>query len=81
MGEKTGQLKRRREHVGDPSFQKSQKTEVADQSGDRVQTEPAPKRARVDAHRSLFVRSLPPSATDETLTDFFSQHYPGMQVI
>ncbi|KAL2682555.1 hypothetical protein Neosp_007007 [[Neocosmospora] mangrovei] len=34
------------------------------------------KRARVEERRSLFVRSLPPSATNETLTDFFSQHYP-----
>ncbi|KAM0428243.1 hypothetical protein ACHAPT_007144 [Fusarium lateritium] len=34
------------------------------------------KRARVEERRSLFVRSLPPGATSETLTDFFSQHYP-----
>ncbi|KAF3012141.1 RNA recognition motif-containing protein [Neopestalotiopsis sp. 37M] len=41
-----------------------------------AQTEPSSKRARVEAGRSLFVRSLPPSATDETLTDFFSEHFP-----
>lgn len=35
-----------------------------------------PKKARVDNKRSLFVRSLPPAATNETLTDFFSQHFP-----
>ncbi|KAK4165417.1 putative nucleolar protein [Cladorrhinum sp. PSN259] len=34
------------------------------------------KKARVDSNRSLFVRSLPPNATSESLTDFFSQHYP-----
>ncbi|KAF4446050.1 hypothetical protein F53441_10274 [Fusarium austroafricanum] len=34
------------------------------------------KRARVEERRSLFVRSLPPGATSESLTDFFSQHYP-----
>ncbi|KAF4963985.1 hypothetical protein FSARC_8054 [Fusarium sarcochroum] len=34
------------------------------------------KRARVEERRSLFVRSLPPGATSETLTDYFSQHYP-----
>jgi nucleolar protein 4 len=42
----------------------------------RAQTEPSTKRARIEAGRSLFVRSLPPSATDETLTDFFSEHFP-----
>ncbi|PCD35808.1 hypothetical protein AU210_008366 [Fusarium oxysporum f. sp. radicis-cucumerinum] len=36
----------------------------------------ASKRARVEERRSLFVRSLPPGATSESLTDFFSQHYP-----
>ncbi|KAJ4232083.1 RNA recognition motif-containing protein [Fusarium solani] len=39
------------------------------------------KRARVEERRSLFVRSLPPSATSETLTDFFSQHYPVKHAI
>jgi len=34
------------------------------------------KRQRVVANRSLFIRSLPPSATDESLTEFVSQHYP-----
>ncbi|KAK0748828.1 hypothetical protein B0T21DRAFT_357350 [Apiosordaria backusii] len=37
---------------------------------------PPSKKARVDKNRSLFVRSLPPSATSESLTDFFSQYYP-----
>ncbi|KAF4582887.1 RNA recognition motif containing protein [Ophiocordyceps camponoti-floridani] len=35
-----------------------------------------PKKARVDEKRSLFVRSLPPSATNESLADFFAQHFP-----
>ncbi|KAL7626030.1 RNA recognition motif-containing protein [Parahypoxylon ruwenzoriense] len=38
--------------------------------------EPPTKKARVEASRSLFVRSLPPSATAEALTEFFSQHFP-----
>ncbi|KAI0544333.1 hypothetical protein F4679DRAFT_565502 [Xylaria curta] len=33
------------------------------------------KKARVD-NRSLFVRGLAPHTTTETLTDFFSQHFP-----
>ncbi|CAI4211449.1 unnamed protein product [Parascedosporium putredinis] len=34
------------------------------------------KKQRVEGRRSLFVRSLPPSATNESLTEFFSQHFP-----
>ncbi|KAL2128576.1 hypothetical protein VTI74DRAFT_9001 [Chaetomium olivicolor] len=37
---------------------------------------PPSKKARVESHRQLFVRSLPPTATSESLTEFFSQHYP-----
>ncbi|RDA87301.1 hypothetical protein CP532_1320 [Ophiocordyceps camponoti-leonardi (nom. inval.)] len=47
--------------------------DVQDQGAD---TERKPKKARVDEKRSLFVRSLPPSATNETLADFFAQHFP-----
>jgi nucleolar protein 4 len=36
--------------------------------------EPASKRPKTS--RSLFVRSLPQGATNETLTEFFSQHFP-----
>ena len=39
-------------------------------------SKPPSKKARVDSQRSLFIRSLPPSATSESLTEFFSQHYP-----
>jgi nucleolar protein 4 len=34
------------------------------------------KKARTDNSRSLFVRSLAPHTTTETLTNFFSQHFP-----
>lgn len=37
---------------------------------------PRPKRARTETNKSLFVRSLPATATSESLTEFFSQHYP-----
>ncbi|KAK8022013.1 RNA-binding protein [Apiospora rasikravindrae] len=39
-------------------------------------TERATKRPRVEENRTLFVRSLPPSATDESLTEFFSNYFP-----
>ncbi|KAH0490323.1 hypothetical protein TgHK011_001799 [Trichoderma gracile] len=35
-----------------------------------------PKKAKVEDRRSVFVRSLPPSATNESLADFFSQYFP-----
>ncbi|KAI0195891.1 hypothetical protein F4808DRAFT_440240 [Astrocystis sublimbata] len=34
------------------------------------------KKPRVDNKASLFVRGLAPATTSETLTDFFSQHFP-----
>ncbi|EQK98792.1 RNA recognition motif containing protein [Ophiocordyceps sinensis CO18] len=34
------------------------------------------KKAKVDEKRSLFVRSLPPATTNESLAEFFSQHFP-----
>lgn len=34
------------------------------------------KRPRVEERRSLFVRSLPANVTNDTLADFFSQHFP-----
>ncbi|ODA82691.1 hypothetical protein RJ55_01199 [Drechmeria coniospora] len=36
---------------------------------------PSTKRARVDDKKSLFVRSLPPKVTNESLAEFFSQHF------
>lgn len=47
---------------------------VPDQESTKQQN--PPKKARVEASRTLFIRSLPPSATDQSLTEFFSQHYP-----
>ncbi|KAI1773693.1 RNA-binding domain-containing protein [Hypoxylon cercidicola] len=38
--------------------------------------EPPTKKIRVEENRSIFVRSLPPTATADTLTEFFSQHFP-----
>ena len=35
-----------------------------------------PKRAKLGEKRSIFVRSIPGDATNESLTDFFSQHFP-----
>ncbi|ROT38810.1 RNA recognition domain-containing protein [Sodiomyces alkalinus F11] len=45
---------------------------------DRIDTvtEPKSKKARVEANRSLFVRSLPHDVTSEDLANFFSEHFP-----
>ncbi|KAI1393232.1 RNA-binding domain-containing protein [Hypoxylon trugodes] len=54
-----------------------QSTESSLPSKDAESTIERPsKKARVEESRSLFVRSLPPTATAETLTEFFSQHFP-----
>ncbi|KAJ4159327.1 uncharacterized protein LMH87_008232 [Akanthomyces muscarius] len=37
---------------------------------------PAPKKARTEERRSLFVRSLPPNVTNESLAEFFSEYFP-----
>ncbi|CAK7217160.1 RNA recognition motif-containing protein [Sporothrix curviconia] len=37
---------------------------------------PPTKKARVEERRSIFVRSLPTTATSEKLTEFFSEHFP-----
>ncbi|RWA06269.1 hypothetical protein EKO27_g8842 [Xylaria grammica] len=47
---------------------------VANAESDTVADRPS-KKARVDS-RSLFVRGLASHTTTETLTDFFSQHFP-----
>lgn len=66
MAKSSGQ-KRRREAEAD-----------LEQQGSATKTQDGPpsKKSRVEERRSLFVRSLPASATAESLTDFFSQHYP-----
>ncbi|PKS11892.1 hypothetical protein jhhlp_001186 [Lomentospora prolificans] len=57
--------------VEDPALQELIKADTIPETDDRVS-----KRQRVEGRRSLFVRSLPPSATNESLTEFFSQHFP-----
>ncbi|TGJ86679.1 hypothetical protein E0Z10_g2099 [Xylaria hypoxylon] len=47
---------------------------TANAESDTVADRPS-KKARLDS-RSLFVRGLAPNTTTETLTDFFSQHFP-----
>ncbi|KAF4120294.1 nucleolar protein 4 [Geosmithia morbida] len=49
--------------------------EVTENTG-KPSSRPASKKPRVEERRSIFVRSLPPVATNETLTDFFSQYFP-----
>lgn len=41
-----------------------------------IETPQTKKRARLEDRRSLFVRSLPANVTNESLADFFSQHFP-----
>lgn len=66
---KTQGQKRRREAEADLE----QKTAAAIGTKDGA---PPSKKSRVEERRSLFVRSLPASATSESLTEYFSQHYP-----
>lgn len=63
--------------MGDPNDKKRQRdAEEAPSGAGGELTERTSKKARVESNRSLFVRSLPPNVTSESLTDFFSQHYP-----
>ncbi|KXX75297.1 Nucleolar protein 4 [Madurella mycetomatis] len=62
---------------GDKKRQRDAEEVTAGPDGATGQTpNPPTKKARVESNRSLFVRSLPPTATSESLTEFFSQHYP-----
>ncbi|OAA55581.1 Nucleotide-binding, alpha-beta plait [Niveomyces insectorum RCEF 264] len=65
---KTEAQKRRREAEADQE-RRHETTEDA-------QAAPPIKKARVEERRSIFVRSLPSTATSEKLTDFFSEHFP-----
>lgn len=67
MAKSNGQ-KRRREAEADLEQQTT--SAVATQDG------PPSKKSRTEERRSLFVRSLPLTATSESLTEYFSQHYP-----
>ncbi|KAI1844125.1 hypothetical protein JX265_013770 [Neoarthrinium moseri] len=73
-----GPTKRRRDDGDDAELKKPDQppTPASAQADDTEAKQPSSKRARVEAGKSLFVRSLPPSATDESLADFFSQHFP-----
>lgn len=66
MAKSNGQ-KRRREAE---AHQEQQNTTTETPDG------PPSKKSRTEDRRSLFVRSLPQTATSESLTEFFSQHYP-----
>lgn len=67
MAKSKGQ-KRRREAEADLEQQTAATSETQD-------GRPS-KKSRIEERRSLFVRSLPPTATSESLTEYFSQHYP-----
>ncbi|MDA4133281.1 MAG: hypothetical protein OK454_09195, partial [Thaumarchaeota archaeon] len=64
---KSGGQKRRREAE---NAQEQRSAENGAQGG------PPTKKTKVGDSTSLFVRSLPATATGETLTEFFSEHYP-----
>ncbi|KAK4115161.1 RNA-binding domain-containing protein [Canariomyces notabilis] len=64
---KSGNKKRERE---------AEDADAGTEGGTAQTSNPPSKKARIESHRSLFVRSLPPTATSESLTEFFSQHYP-----
>ncbi|KJR88653.1 nucleolar protein 4 [Sporothrix schenckii 1099-18] len=64
--------KRRREAEAD---QERRHEESGDAQSAAI-TAPPNKKARVEERRSIFVRSLPTTATSEKLTEFFSEHFP-----
>ena len=41
-----------------------------------AKSQPSKKKPRVEERRSIFVRSLPTEATNETLAEFFSEYFP-----
>lgn len=62
------------EVVEDPSMLEKIADQVLDPN--HTASKPTKKKPRVEERRSIFVRSLPPDATNESLTDFFSQYFP-----
>jgi nucleolar protein 4 len=64
--------------MGKSDKKRQREAEEVVEGAEEVAATPNPpsKKARVESHRQLFVRSLPASATSESLTEFFSQHYP-----
>ena len=67
----TRKRQRDQPEIEDPALQELIKADTIPENDDRVS-----KRQRIEGRRSLFVRSLPQGATSESLTEFFSQHYP-----
>ncbi|KUI65090.1 hypothetical protein VM1G_00889 [Cytospora mali] len=74
MAKSNGQ-KRRREAEADME-QNDAATTATTTEAPESQDGPPSKKSRVEERRSLFVRSLPSTATNESVADFFSQHYP-----
>lgn len=64
--------KRRREAEADQERRQEENSDAKSATS----TAPPNKKARVEERRSIFVRSLPTSATSEKLTEFFSEHFP-----
>lgn len=82
MAPSSNPKKRAREETHEETLEKGEEPlsdkaiEELARAGPAPNTTRVPKRQRVEAARSLFIRSLPSTATNESLTEFFSQHYP-----
>ncbi|KAI1637649.1 RNA-binding domain-containing protein [Biscogniauxia mediterranea] len=63
------------ENLKRPRGQSDDATSVSAEPAAAAEKRPS-KKPRVEESRTLFVRSLPPSATTETLSNHFSQHFP-----
>ncbi|EPE06007.1 nucleolar protein [Ophiostoma piceae UAMH 11346] len=70
--------KRRREAEAEQERRQEESGAELPKTADAVGTAAArpSKKARTEDRRSIFVRSLPSSATSEKLTEFFSEHFP-----
>ncbi|CAK7266635.1 RNA recognition motif-containing protein [Sporothrix epigloea] len=71
MGKSVTQ-KRRREAEAD----QERRLEHSGEAQTSSTTAPPTKKARTEERRSVFVRSLPATATSEKLTEYFSEHFP-----
>ncbi|CAK7223503.1 RNA recognition motif-containing protein [Sporothrix bragantina] len=71
MGKSVTQ-KRRREAEADQERRQEENGDAQSSTS----AAPPTKKARVEERRSIFVRSLPTTATSEKLTEFFSEHFP-----
>ncbi|KAI0598574.1 RNA-binding domain-containing protein [Biscogniauxia sp. FL1348] len=68
---KTENLKRPRGQPDDATILSAEPTVAGAGAGKRPSKKP-----RIEESRTLFVRSLPPTATTETLSNHFNQHFP-----